>query len=322
MSFVEIKNLGVKLGSFELKNINLKVNKGEFLSVIGRSGSGKTVLLESIAGLHKTKGEIWLDNKNITSIPPQKRGIGIVYQDYMLFPNMSVKKNILYPSLFHKNTNTQVLFDEIVSFMGISNILKRKIHNLSGGEKQKVAIARALLSNPELLLLDEPLNAVDLTFKLSFMEFLKDLHRRYELTVLYVTHNIKEALFFSDRCVVMLNGEICQDGSIKELFKHPSSKRVANFLGFKNILPLSLLKMGTHDYFSVSPNDIVISSRRPDKEFVLKAEVSSIAKAKNRYKIQVLIDDNRMFVDTDNNDFSEGQTVFIGFDKKDIGVFN
>jgi len=322
MSFVEIKHLNTKVGAFELKNINMKIEKGEFLSVIGKSGSGKTILLESIAGFHNIDGEIRLDGINIAKLPPQKRAIGMVYQDYMLFDNMNVKKNILYSSLFHKHENTEKMFDEVVSFLGISNILQRSVRNLSGGEKQKVAVARALLSDPKLLLLDEPLNAVDLTFKLSFMEFLKDLHRRYELTVLYVTHNFKEAMFFSDRSIVLLEGEIYQDSPTCELFERPNSKKVAEFLGFKNILPSKLINSQQYDFFSIKPQDITISDKVPNKEFTFKVELDNVFKIQNHYRIKVLLNSHTISINSTKADFLENKHLYIGFDKKDIQEFN
>lgn len=322
MSFVEIKHLNTKLGAFELKDINMNIEKGEFLSVIGRSGSGKTVLLESIAGFHNTEGEIWLDGINIAKLPPQKRAIGMVYQDYMLFDNMNVKKNILYSLFFHKNENSKKMFDEVVSFLGISNILQRSVKNLSGGEKQKVAIARALLSNPKLLLLDEPLNAVDLTFKLSFMEFLKALHKRYGLTVLYVTHNFKEAMFFSDRSIVLLEGTIHQNSPTYELFEHPNSKKVAEFLGFKNILPSKLINLKQHNFFSVKPQDITISDKVPNKEFTFKVELDNVFKIQNHYRIKVSLNDCTVSINSAKADCLESKNLYIGFDKKDIQEFD
>ncbi len=322
MSFVEIKDLYTKVGSFELKNINMSIKKGEFLSVVGRSGSGKTVFLESIAGLHKIKGKILIDGVDITDKPPQKRQIGMVYQDYMLFSNMNVKKNILYPALFHKSPKTQEIFSETVSFLGIYRILDRNVKNLSGGEKQKVAIARALLSNPKLLLLDEPLNAIDLSFKFTFIGFLKNLHKRYELTVIYVTHNFKEAMFLSDRSVVMLDGEIYQEGKTDELFKHPKNKKVAEFFGFKNILPSTLINLDSHRFFSVSPDNIAISASKPNKEFIFEGEIDDIVNLQNSYKTTVILNNHKITVNSKNIDFSNKKTAYIGFDKKDIQEFD
>ncbi len=320
MSFLSIKNLYCNVGSFELKNINLDMEKGEFLSIIGKSGSGKTVLLESIAGLHKIKGRIELDGRDITNLEPQKRNIGIVYQDYMLFPNMNVRKNILYPTQFKRNFNKK-FFDELIGFLDINSIMDRDIKNLSGGEKQKVAIARALISEPKLLLLDEPLNAVDFTFKVSFMNFLKELHRKYELTVLYVTHNFKEAMFFSNRCVVMLNGQIKQAGSTLELFKKPKTKEVAEFLGFKNIIASKLINVGHKGFFSVAPENISITKTKNAKEFYIKAVVNDIVLFNGYYRIALKTKDGMLHAKSKDFNFSEGEQVFVGFDKKDMVFF-
>ena len=323
MSFLTIKNLSAEAGNFELKNINLRVEKGEFLSIIGRSGSGKTFLLETIAGLHKINGEVWLDNVNITNIAPQKRRIGMVYQDYMLFPNMNVKKNILYPYLFHKMENTKKLYDEIVDFLNIEPILNRDVRNLSGGEKQKVAIARALLSSPKLLLLDEPLNAVDFTFKTSFMEFLSRLHKRYNMTIIYVTHNFKEAEFFSKRIVVLLDGIIHQDDKTNVLFKYPKNRAVAEFLCFKNILPASLVNSEESEFFSVSPDSISVVYDKPQKDFVLRAEICEVRKTRYCYQLRLLLDkDTVVFANAKDSRFNIKDKVYIGFNKNDMGLFN
>jgi len=321
MSFLEIKNLSCKIGDFELKDINLHAEKGELLSIIGQSGSGKTVLLESIAGLHNIDGTVCLDDKNITDCVPQKRQIGIVYQDYMLFPNMNVKQNILYPSFFHKNNNLDKMFAEIVDFLNIGGILNRDVKELSGGEKQKTAIARALLSSPKLLLLDEPFNAIDFTFKLAFMEFFKKLHKKYGLTVLFVTHNFKEAMFLSDRSIVLLDGKIYQDDANERLFEHPKNKKVAEFLGFKNILPTDIIDINSHSFFSVNPYNIKISNGIINKDIIFKAKVAEKVKLNRYNQIKVSINGKILFIKT-KDDFEYGKTVYVGFNKKDISLFD
>ncbi len=321
MSFLKVRGLTCRVGSFVLEDISFDVEKGEFLSVIGKSGSGKTVLLESIAGLHKVRGSIELGGVDITSLPPEKRGIGIVYQDYMLFPNMNVKKNILYPALFKRMEYK--LFDEVIGFLGIENILSRDVRTLSGGEKQKVAIARALLSSPKILLLDEPLNAIDFTFKLSFMEFLKDLHTRYELTVLYVTHNFKEALFLSDNTIVLLNGRLRQYGRIADVFKHPASRDVAAFLGFKNILPASMIGGGERRYFSVSPYAVeLLDTEAINKDYVFRAELLSVRDLKTYWQIKVKVNESCIFIHKNPGVGSLGNNVYVGFNRKDLTFFD
>ncbi len=321
MSFLQVKNLRCRAGSFVLDDISFEIDRGEFLSVVGSSGSGKTMLLESIAGFHRVEGSIRLNGREITHLPPEKRGVGMVYQDYMLFPNMNVEKNILYSTRFKKSPLNKGFFDEIVDFLKIRSILSRSVTSLSGGEKQRVAIARALMSEPEIMLLDEPLNAVDFSFRVAFMEFLKDLHRRYGLTVIYVTHNFKEALFLSDRMMVLLDGKLRQFGSTEEVFNRPVSRDVALFLGFKNILPVSLLGDGASGYFSVSPESVSISKKPArDGDYMFEARVEDVLDMKKRLSIRVAVGDE-MVVVYGNTGFTPGDRVYISFNKKDVIFF-
>ncbi len=322
MSFLSIKNLHYKIGDFSLNNINLKIEKGEFVSIIGKSGSGKTLLLESIAGLRDIEGEIWLDNKNITKIKPQYRNIGIVYQDYMLFPNMNVKQNILYPSLFKKDKSTKQMFNELVDFFGIEPILNRDIKNLSGGEKQKAALARALLGFPKLLLLDEPLNALDFTFKMDFMGFLEELHKRYNLTILYVTHNFKEALCLSSKSAVILDGAIHQFEETKRIFKNPKNRLVAEFLGFKNILPTNIIDIKSHNFFSIAPENLIISRNRPNTDIALKVKVIEIKSFGNSNYMKLSINNSTVAVYAKDKPINKEIDIHLGFNKKDISLFN
>ncbi len=318
MSYLKVKNLTTRVGSFKLDGITFEMQKGEFLSIIGRSGSGKTVFLESIAGVHKVEGSIILNGRDITHLPPEKRAIGMVYQDCMLFPNLNVEKNILYPTRFNKSADKH-LFYELIAFFKIEKLLKRDVKTLSGGEKQKVAIARALMSNPELLLLDEPLNAIDFSFRWDFIQFLKELHRRYRLTVIYVTHNIKEAIQLSNRTLVMLNGRIQQSGTTEEVLEKPASKDIAEFLGFKNILPARLLNESSNGHFSVNPWKIELSNT-PNRDYSLQGKIVEMHYANEHWQVKVEIDGNYMFVYTAKKPIHN--LVVLNFDKKDIAFLD
>ncbi len=321
MSFLKTENLQCKFGLFLLKNINMSIDKSGFLSIIGKSGSGKTVLLESIAGLHKVSGHVYLDGQEITHKQPQNRQIGIVYQDYMLFPNMNVQKNIMYASLFKKNSSTQALFNEIVDFFNIRDILKRDVKNLSGGEKQKVAIARTLLSFPKLLLLDEPLNAVDFTFRISLMEFLKNLYKKYELTIIYVTHNFKEAMFFQGKTAVMLDGEIKQTGWVNDVFANPKSRDVAEFLGFKNILNAEIINRKDFKFFSVAPDKISITKDKKSADFCMQAAVTDINNMHEFNILDVRVKKETIKIKT-TEQIEKNSQYYICFNKNDISLFN
>ena len=181
MSLLEIKNLCFKVKNFELSNISFQVKKGEYFVLLGRSGSGKTILLESIAGFNKINGNVKFDNLENTNLDTNRRNIGFVYQDFALFPNLSVKENILFSKKYRDADNQEEIFDDLVDFLELLPLLDRGVENLSGGEKQRVAIARALFSKPKILLLDEPLSAIDSTSKNSIMKFLKKIQKRYNL---------------------------------------------------------------------------------------------------------------------------------------------
>ncbi len=324
MSFLKVRGLTCRVGSFVLDGISFDVEKGEFLSIIGKSGSGKTILIESIAGLHRIDGRIELDGVDITHLPPEKRNIGIVYQDYMLFPNMNARRNILYPTLFKKNSSDKAFFDEVVGFLGIDGILSRDVKTLSGGEKQKVAIARALMGRPKVLLLDEPLNAIDFSFKLAFMEFLKNLHRRYNLTVLYVTHNFKEALFLSDRTLVLLDGKLKQYGAIEDVFNYPASKDVAVFLGFKNILPARILSEDKSGYFSIDPRKVRLYTE-PGKgtDYLFEMEVEGVIDMKRYKQLRLkFANGHSMVVQVKGEAIPDnGDRVYVGFNGEDLSFF-
>ena len=309
MGYLEVKNLYLKKGDFELKNITFSIEKGDFLSIIGRTGSGKTVLLETVAGIHKPKGKIVLEGRDITKTPIEKRGIGLVYQDFMLFEHMSVKENLLFP----KNRDMS-LYNRLIEQFGLGKLLSRRPKNLSGGEKQKVAIARAILSKPKLLLLDEPLSSIDFSFRYMFLEFIKNIHREFNLTTIYVTHNLKEALNLSNRCGVLINGELLQFGKTEDVFKKPKNSAVARFLGYKNILSGKLV--GLEDrLFSISPYDICIGKCG---DFQLEVELISLIKKDTGFLAKVRAKSDLLYIFVREK---PPRQFKIGFKKKDMVVF-
>jgi molybdate/tungstate transport system ATP-binding protein len=236
---ISIKNLKVNLGDFLLQNINLDIEPGEYFIVLGPTGAGKTVLLESIAGLYPVlEGEVWIGNKEITDLSPEKREIGIVYQDQVLFPHLSVEKNIAFGLKMRKCPKNEVKakIDAIIEVVGISHLLKRSPATLSGGEKQKVALARALVTEPKVLLLDEPLSALDPETRERMQRELREIHNRIELSIIHVTHDFEEAIALGHRVAVLNDGSIAQIGTPEEFLRRPSSEFVARFALTRNIL--------------------------------------------------------------------------------------
>jgi len=235
---IELKNVHVKAGDFNLQQINLTVSKGEYTVVLGPTGAGKTVLLESIAGLHTVhRGEILLDGKDVTSTVPEERGASIVYQDYTLFPHLTVKENIIFGLKVRHLSRSKITaaLESICGIFEIRSLLNRLPGSLSGGERQRVALARALITKPEILLLDEPLSALDAESREEIRNQLNDTHQKLNITILHVTHDFEEAMSLADNIVVINQGRIVQAGKPSEIFYHPASEFVARFTMARNI---------------------------------------------------------------------------------------
>ncbi len=235
---IEIKNLTVDLGSFLLRDINLKVEKGEYFIILGPTGAGKTILLESIAGLYPIRsGEIWLDGREVTGLEPEKRGIGFVYQDYVLFPHLSVKDNLIFGLKQGRRPKRELqrVMEWLTDLLEVGHLLERRPDTLSGGEKQKVALARALSVGPNVLLLDEPLSALDPQTREGVQQELRRVHQRLRPTIIHVTHDFEEAVALGDRIAVLNEGRILQVGTPQEIFRQPNSEFIARFSMTRNI---------------------------------------------------------------------------------------
>jgi len=235
---IQVKNLYVDLTDFQLKDINLSVDDGVYFIVLGPTGAGKTVLLESIAGLYPVKsGEIWLGGREVTRLEPEKRNMSIVYQDHALFPHLSVKDNIVFGLRLRKQTKQEIeiTLDWLTELLGMSHLLQRKPETLSGGERQKVALARALSIKPQVLLLDEPLSALDPESREGVQRELRQIHNRLKVTTIHVTHDFEEAIALGDRIAVLGEGCIKQVGTPEQIFRQPASEFVARFAMARNI---------------------------------------------------------------------------------------
>lgn len=323
MGFLEVKNLCFDVKDFKLDKISFSVNQGEYFILLGKSGSGKTLLLESIAGFNKIEGSIDFEGHEISSLAPERRDVGFVYQDFALFPNMSVKENIMFSARYKKVENPEETLSELVDFLGLENLLERRVEGLSGGERQRVAIARALFSKPKILLLDEPLSAIDPTFRSSIMKFLKDIHKKFNLTTIHVTHNFREASYLGDKIAIVMGGKIHQRGTASEVLNNPASLEVAEFLGFKNIFPCSLLKEKEQNrLFSVDPNSIYVSNDTLQNDFVFSGKIEECMGMVDHFKLFIDVEGHQFFAKILKRDYQEyyrnrGENVFIGFDRKD-----
>lgn len=234
---IKIHDLSLKLGKFELKNINLEINHGEYFVILGETGAGKTMLVECIAGLHKFSGKIFIDGIDISNVPIEKRNTGLVYQDYALFPNLNVMDNIKFGLKIRKFSEEAINENvcEISKILKVHHLLDSDVKNLSCGEKQRISLARVLVINPKILLLDETLAALDPNTQNEVKNFLKEIHKERNLTTIHITHNFEEAISLADRLGVMHKGEILQTGKADEIFRNPRSEFVAKFTGAENL---------------------------------------------------------------------------------------
>jgi len=236
---IRVRSLSITLGEFSLRNVDLEVNRGEYVVMMGPTGSGKTVLLECLVGLYgQESGEVWIGGRRVDGEPPERRQVAYVPQDYCLFPHMSLADNISYGlrlrglSADHQAERVAMLSE----LLGIGHLLDRRPLHLSGGERQRGALARALAIDPAVLLLDEPLSAVDEYTRGGLCEMLKGLQRKLGITTLHVSHNLDEALSVGDRIAVFGDGTILQEAEPQEVLNRPANSFVARCVGIGNVL--------------------------------------------------------------------------------------
>lgn len=229
---LELKNIRKSFGkNVILKNISLSINNGEIVSILGPSGSGKTTLLNLILGITDIEnGNLILDGKDITKVPMEKRGFNIVFQDYALFPNLNAYENITYGLKNKPNISSKEEVDDLIKLLGLEEHLNKNINQLSGGQKQRVALARTMVMKPKILLLDEPLSALDGVIKESIKEKIKTIAKDFNLTTIIVTHDPEEALTLSDKVLIIDHGEISQFGKPEEIIHTPKNDFVKKFI--------------------------------------------------------------------------------------------
>jgi spermidine/putrescine transport system ATP-binding protein len=287
-SSVEFQNIHMRFGdSVALHDISLQISKGSFVVLLGPSGSGKTTLLNILGGfLEPTSGLVLIDNQDITHLPPAKRPTATVFQDYALFPHMSVEQNVAFGlrmrgvANHEKNKRVQ----KALELVGLSSFGKRRIHQLSGGQRQRVALARSIVVEPAVLLLDEPLGALDLNLRRQMQDELTALQKRLGMTFIHVTHDQDEAMSIADMIVVMDQGRIEDAGEPERIYLKPQSKFTAAFMGESNLLeasvktkqneticletPLGLLtvpahaKVGNKVHLSIRPEQVLVNDVR------------------------------------------------------------
>lgn len=343
---LRIENVYKKLGDFQLKDINLEIKKGEYFVILGPTGTGKTVILEVIAGMYKPdKGNVYHGENDLSSLYPEKREIGFVYQDYALFPHLTIRENIIFGLKIRKFSKEKIKqkLDEIVSILKIEHLLNRYSNTLSGGEQQRAAIARALITSPKILLLDEPLSALDPSTKEELQKMLKEIHEKMKTTTIHITHDFNEAFYLADRIAILENGTIAQVGTSNEIFKKPKDAYVANFVGMENIFKGRIMDR----MINISPDvNIEIDSDKDGDaniafrpEDVMVSENPGTFDCKNKFcgKITNIMNKGPLYkMDIDigvkltslvpvktieNMNISYGDEVWVGFEDSSLHIF-
>ena len=342
MAFLEINNVSKKFGkdTEAVSNFNLQVEKGELVSFLGPSGCGKTTTLRVVAGFEKpTTGQVRINDEDITNNPPNQRNVGMVFQAYALFPNMTVAENIGFGMKVAKKPAAEISarVEEMLDLIHMSGFGDRYPYQLSGGQQQRVALTRALALSPEVLLLDEPLSALDAKIRVSLRQEIRSIQRELGITAIYVTHDQEEALSLSDRVVVMNLGKIEQVGTPFQIYNFPQTEFVAQFVGVLNAVQAEVVDPASNrlkldgqqvqtaqDMSKHHAGDRIVLAIRPErfsfaaeqvKANLLECKIENITFLGSIVRVQVRINDFTLYMDTFNNPYLElpkiGDTVKI-----------
>ena len=271
-ALLELRGVAKRFGAREvLKNISLNIASGEFLTLLGESGSGKTTVLRLVAGFEQpSAGEIWMRGQRLDTLPPYKRRVNTVFQHYALFPHLTVRENVAYGLRVQKTSATEIggRVDESLRMVKMQEFAASRPSKLSGGQQQRVALSRAIVNRPLLLLLDEPLSALDANLRKQMQSELKALQRELGITFLFVTHDQEEAMALSDRIALLRNGALEQVASPREIYAHPATAYTAQFIGQTNLLRGEILdgraKCGALQWPTDGPSGAAIFSLRPE----------------------------------------------------------
>lgn len=300
-AYLNLKNINKYFGKFHvLKDINISIKKGEFICLLGPSGCGKTSLLRIIAGLEReNSGTISLENNDITKLSTRERNVGIVFQSYALFPNMTGEENITFGLKNKKLQDNKIkeILNETVKLVQLGGIAKKYPSEMSGGQMQRIALARAIAMEPNILLLDEPLSALDAKVRSKLRYEIKELQKKLKITTIMVTHDQEEALSMGDRIVVMNSGKIEQIGTPEEIYNNPLNSFVADFIGTTNII-----KLGEKEIM-VRPEDLTLlkSEESNSKNY----RVKNIEFRGNSYRVTLNDKSSSILVDVVAKEFKK-----------------
>jgi putative spermidine/putrescine transport system ATP-binding protein len=352
MAFLEITKVSKVFGknTEAVKDFNLNVEKGELVSFLGPSGCGKTTTLRMVAGFEvPTTGSIHINNKDVTNNPPNQRDVGMVFQAYALFPNMTVAENVGFGMKIAKKpaSDIKARVDELLALIHMPDFGPRYPFQLSGGQQQRVALARALALRPEVLLLDEPLSALDAKIRVSLRAEIRSIQQELGITAIYVTHDQEEALSLSDRVVVMNNGKMEQVGTPFEIYNFPQTEFVAQFVGVLNAVQVEVadptsdtLKLDgqlihtAHDLAQQRAGDKLMVAIRPErisfasdgeKANVIDCRIENITFLGSIVRIQIALEQHKLFMDTFNNPFLElpkiGENIRVTFSREAVLIY-
>jgi sulfate ABC transporter ATP-binding protein len=304
-----------------LANISLSFFHGAKIGVLGPNGSGKSTLLRIIGGLEAPDaGRVEIHGEDATAVPPQRRGIGFVFQHYAAFKHMSVRDNVAFGLTIRKQPKAQVRarVDELLGIVGLAGYAERYPSQLSGGQRQRMALARALAVEPKVLLLDEPFGALDAKVRADLREWLRKLHDEVNVTTLLVTHDQEEAMSMASRMAVMNAGRIAQTGTPHEIYEHPTTRFVADFIGVANLLDVS--GGGGPRWLALRPEKIALATVRPDLTHAVAGKIVDIAYEGGRSLYRVATDDGAVILVSAANvarrpdeAYRRGQGVWLGW---------
>lgn len=301
-TYLNLKNINKYFGKFHvLKDINISIKKGEFICLLGPSGCGKTSLLRIIAGLEReNSGTISLENNDITNLSTRERNVGIVFQSYALFPNMTGEENITFGLKNKKLESNKIeeILNETVKLVQLEGIAKKYPSEMSGGQMQRIALARAIAMEPNILLLDEPLSALDAKVRSKLRYEIKELQKKLKITTIMVTHDQEEALSMGDRIVVMNSGRIEQIGTPEEIYNNPLNSFVADFIGTTNIMKLHGKEI------MVRPEDLTLLKSK-ESNLTTNYRVKNIEFRGNSYRVTLKDKNNSILVDVVAKEFKK-----------------
>ena len=330
MGEIVFKNICKSFGETKvIENLDLTIKDGEFTVLVGASGCGKTTLLRMIAGIGPaTSGELYIDGEEVSDVPPGKRGIAMVFQNYAIYPTMSVYGNIEFGLKNRKvpKAERQRLITEVAETVGLTPYLQRKPSELSGGQRQRVALARAMVKNPTVFLLDEPLSNLDAKLRVSMRTELIELHHRLKTTFVYVTHDQVEAMAMADTIILMDHGEIQQMASPEVIYNDPNNIFTAQFIGTP---PMNIHKLSDgKNYVGNRPEKIHLGREKTDAAYCRKATVLTreMLGSETLYKLKLHNPDNKgdevtLMVKSQDHGFLADDVVYASVDAKDLYYF-